>query len=98
MVLAYERWHFKDTSPWMVQNPYGFPYWFSTHFAANSQIFQPRQDLRPDYSFGKAIWEPALKEAAGSIRVASEFPVGSRASGEVQSFFTNQICEEISNE
>ena len=21
------------------------------------------QDLRPDYSFGKAIWEPALKEA-----------------------------------
>ena len=23
------------------------------------------QDLRPDYSFGKAIWEPAIKEAAG---------------------------------
>lgn len=21
------------------------------------------QELRPDYSFGKAIWEPALKEA-----------------------------------
>ena len=26
-----------------------------------------RQDLRPDYSFGKAIWEPALKEAGAKL-------------------------------